>query len=90
VLEAAMKLEEKPLLHLSFCPCGYPVLDDSIQIGTVYTVDSNSVRGGFSYTCGRCRRLFVNVVVVSAEQILHPERPFARLPLCLFERRGGL
>jgi len=77
-------MEKKPLLRLSFCSCGHNVLDDSILLGTVYEVDLSSLRDGFSYYCGGCGRVFRNVHVVNASQILHPELPPQPLPYDLF------
>ncbi len=76
-----------PLARLSFCPCGFPVLDESITLGTEYDLLPNSVRGGFFYRCGGCGREYKDVHVVTASQILHPERPPAPLPWSLFITR---
>ncbi len=68
------------LKRLSICKCGFHTLDESIKLGTIYTIDEISVRGGFSYFCGGCKRTMYNVEVVKASQVLHPERPMMWLP----------
>jgi len=41
------------LKKLSICPCGFSVLDDSIPIGTEYTVHTD-VTDTFTFICGGC------------------------------------
>jgi hypothetical protein len=72
------------LANLSICPCGYPMLDDSITLGSEYEVDLDSIRGGFEYICGGCGSRQQLVEVVNASQLLNPNRPPAPLPLALF------
>ena len=76
--------EKKPLRRLSICPCGFPVLNEKIQLGTVYEVDPTVKQGGFSYFCGGCKAVQENVVCVNAAQILDPAHPWAPLPWDLF------
>jgi len=40
----------------SMCICGYPILSDSVPIGTVYEVD-DKVRAPFSWRCGGCHKI---------------------------------
>lgn len=73
------------VVRLSICACGEPVLDESIGLGAEYEIDPETIRGGFSYFCGGCRTTQKQIVIVEANQKLHPERPPAPLPLALFE-----
>jgi len=72
------------LKRLSICSCGFPVLKESIGLDTVYEIDPDSVRGGFSYYCGGCGTSQNNVSVVNASQILKPDLDPAPLPYGLF------
>lgn len=40
----------------SVCPCGFPILDEKIQIGTVYEIDYGRMMKG-TLTCGGCRKI---------------------------------
>lgn len=64
-----MNLQTVKLTKLSTCDCGYSVLHNSIRLGTEYTVDLDSIRGGFTYGCGGCGQIHDNVRVVNADSI---------------------
>lgn len=83
-----MKPAQVKLASLSICPCGGSVLDDSILLGTEYTVYPESIRTGFRYGCGACGRICKNVSVILADQILDPDAPPRYLPLDLFDLKG--
>lgn len=54
-----------PLVRLSLCPCGFHVLHDDIQLGTVYSVDMDDIRDGFKMRCGGCGDLItISMVMV--------------------------
>lgn len=54
-----------PLKRLSLCPCGYTLLREDIQIGTIYEVDAANRTPG-RLTCGGCgRNHFVTLVYVA-------------------------
>jgi hypothetical protein len=80
-----MKYEIKALRKLSICPCGFAVLDDSIQVGTKYRLYMESMSAHFRYRCGRCGKLQYGVAVVNANSVLHPDNPPAPIPYGLFE-----
>lgn len=73
------------LIRLSICPCGFSTLDDSIALGTTYTVYPDSIKMGFSYFCGGCKRTLTNVIVIKADQLIHTDLPPDYLPLNLFD-----
>lgn len=81
-----MNLETVPLRRLSICPCGFPVLEDDIRLGTRYRIDRASVRSRFDCGCGGCKTVHHNVTVVNASSVRQPDAPFRPLPLELFER----
>jgi hypothetical protein len=72
------------LQRLSICPCGFPVLDDGIAVGSEYAIDSATLTGGFFYHCGGCGREQTDVQVVCASSILNPCAPLRPLPYDLF------
>lgn len=78
---------KKPLTRTSICPCGEPVLYESIQPGTVYTLDMATLTGGFFYRCGKCRTVQENVQCVKASQQLNHKLPMSWLPYGLFEAK---
>ncbi len=41
------------LVKLSVCPCGFPLLDEAIALGTECEVNPNA-RGQFMLKCGGC------------------------------------
>ena len=73
------------LVKLSICECGFSVLDDSIKIGTVYTIYPITMRDQCTLICGGCGKVHKYVSVVDASQKLHPERPPMPLPLEIFD-----
>jgi hypothetical protein len=73
-----------PLKRLSICPCGYGVLVDGIQVGARYRLAMRTLRGGFSYRCGRCGGKQLNVRVVDCNSLLNPSDPMRPLPYGLF------
>lgn len=79
-----MALERRPLLRLSACDCGFTTLKDEIPLGTVYTIDTGTVRRG-TYRCGGCQKT-TTMDMVRASQILRPELPMMPLPVILFEK----
>lgn len=44
------------LAKLSLCACGFPVLDESIHLGTEYEIDPADVRQA-TMKCGGCGKL---------------------------------
>jgi len=66
------------LSKLSLCDCGYPVLDESIALGTEYEIDLGSSRPGHM-TCGGCKKRFP-VTVIFGEREGHD----GMLPLEIF------
>jgi hypothetical protein len=80
-----VKITQLTLRRLSICECGFAVLDDSIQLGTVYNADADSVRHLYRYRCGGCGKTQDNVRVIKCSQKLNPDMPMAPLPLALFE-----
>ena len=75
-------LREMPLRRLHICSCGFGVLLDSIPVGTLYTVDWETVRGGFMYRCGGCGKTQSDVRVIDAYD--KGFQRFAPLPFDLF------
>jgi hypothetical protein len=71
-----------PIKRLSLCPCGHPVLDESIPLGTVYEIGMDSIGPG-TLKCGGCGRVR-GVQLVLCSQKLHPDRPMAPLPVEIF------
>lgn len=81
-----MTLAKCRLKRISVCRCGYSVLDESIHLETVYTVDLDSIRI-MRYHCGRCGQ-DTSVQAVLASQQLHPGRAMAYLPAGLFDLKS--
>ena len=71
------------LVKLTICPCGHPVLVDSIKLGTVFTVYPETEEAG-KYMCGQCKQL-TSVRVVHANSVTHPEDPPRLMIFDLFE-----
>jgi hypothetical protein len=44
------------LAKLSICQCGFPLLDESIKLGTEYEVDQAKQAKKFIVICGGCHR----------------------------------
>ncbi len=73
------------LQRLSICPCGFPLLDESIPLGTEYEIDLGTLAGDrFNLMCGGCGAKHRDVPSVVASQFLQPERKPARLPYSIF------
>jgi hypothetical protein len=70
--------------RLSICTCGFPVLDDSVPVGTVYLVDPRTIRSGYRYRCGGCGWTQTGVTVVDALSVLNPAAEPRPLPYDLF------
>lgn len=77
-------IRQLQLRRLSICPCGFPLLDERIGLGALYSVDVDSARGGFSYLCGGCGGALSDVTVVQARSILNPNAPLRPLPYDVF------
>lgn len=77
-----MTLTTLPLKRLSICPCGFGVLKDEIQLGTLYRVDLDSRRTGALYRCGDCNFTQNDVEVVEVMQ--RKAGTLAPLPWLLF------
>ena len=71
----------KPLVKLSICECGFPVLNETIGVGHVYTIDLGTVREGGRYFCGGCGT-WKDIIIVEASQSSRPG--MAILPYDLF------
>lgn len=71
------------LKQLSICPCGETVLKNEIKIGAEYVIYPETIRGGYSYFCGKCKKTQAKTVtVVDAEPGPYP------LPLSLFDYKS--
>jgi hypothetical protein len=73
------------LVRLSICPCGFSTLDDSILVGQTYVVYPGTIKMGFSYFCGGCKRTLTNIVAIKADQIIETDLKPEYLPLRLFD-----
>lgn len=73
------------LVRLTICPCGFSTLDDSIALGTTYTVYPDTIKMGFSYYCSGCKRTLSNIVAIKANSVIDTEEPAEYLPLGLFD-----
>lgn len=83
LLQAGARIALLPLLTLTICPCGWTVLHPDIGIGTVYEVDTATLRDGFLYTCGGCG-LPQPVAVMDARSKNRPWDIPRPLPAALF------
>lgn len=73
------------LQHLSVCPCGFPLLKESIAIGTEYEIDLDTLRHeGWNLVCGGCGKAHRDIPTVMASQTIRPELGDARLPYSVF------
>jgi hypothetical protein len=75
---------KQQLKRLSICKCGFPVLNESIGLDTIYDIDPDSIRSGYIYRCGGCSTVQYNVSVINANQILNPNLASAPVPYELF------
>ena len=79
-----------PLRRFSFCPCGHPALNESIQVGARYRIWPESKRKGvMAVMCGGCKIVYRGYEWVLANQLLNPDREPAWLPAILFEEVGA-
>lgn len=69
------------LKQLSVCSCGFPALDEKIQLGTEYDIEPGKVKS-YHWTCGGCKDQFYLLCV-----FVHPrgESHGGYLPLDLFD-----
>lgn len=72
--------------NYSICDCGFPALNESVPLGKSYEVDEESVKGGFTFICGGCRKVHPDVKVICARDDRGEYRP---LPLAVFEPPKG-
>ena len=82
-----MRSVQVKLVKTSICDCGYTVLYEHIQPGTMYTIYPVTIRDKWVYKCGKCGKVQKNITIVDANQILNPDRAPAPLPLELFDYR---
>jgi hypothetical protein len=66
------------VVNLSICPCGFPCLNENVQIGHKYTVYPLTVEPA-TYICGSCRRSFSIFSILCG-----PDFPPKPLPLGMF------
>jgi hypothetical protein len=78
------KFSPLPLVRLSICTCGFTTLKDEITVGTVYMVDLSSIRGGFAYRCGGCKKIQTDVIVIDAAHRTPNDPTVMPLPWGLF------
>lgn len=61
---AAASLISAAVIKLSLCPCGFPVLETAIKVGTIYEVKRQSCGSG-TLICGGCgKHIAIEVVFV--------------------------
>lgn len=71
-------------ITLSICPCGFPLLNEKIPLGTEYEIDPRP-RDGYIFDCGGCHKVYaVTVVDVRARENSHG----GMLPARLFFEHG--
>ena len=58
-------LVKAKFVKYSICPCGFPVLDTKIEIGTVYTINPKR-KDRFVFVCGGCHQVLRVVGVWAA------------------------
>lgn len=80
-----MKYITTKTIKLSICSCGESVLNDSIELGTEYTIYPESIKHGFKYHCGRCNITQNNISVILANSVLNSTDAPRYLPIELFE-----
>jgi hypothetical protein len=71
------------LAKRSACTCGFPLFDESIQLGTIYTINLAD-RCTAMLTCGGCGEQS-QVECAGTTSQLRPERGFQFAPLKVFE-----
>lgn len=69
------------VVKLSICPCGFPVLNDDIPIGTEYDIDP--VQADCTFICGGCGRWHRVKGVMAKARLLGQRAGF--LPLDIFK-----
>jgi hypothetical protein len=70
------------LKKLSICPCGFPLLKDSIGLGAEYEIEEHN-RMSCHFQCGGCHSLIKSVECVFVEARKDSKGGF--LPLYVFE-----
>jgi hypothetical protein len=77
-----MSLNLEPLRRLSVCPCGFPTLAESIELGQLYWIDRTRLLP-FIFKCGGCGEVYnLTCVYVAGRDISAPP---GYLPLDIFE-----
>lgn len=56
------------LIKLSICTCGFPLLDESIPLGTEYTINPEMTASGTIVCGGCCARIPVQAVWTYARE----------------------
>jgi hypothetical protein len=79
------KAVQTKLIKLSICDCGFSTLNESIKLGTVYTIYPVTIRDRRVYQCGGCHKVYKNVTIVDADQRLYSKHPPIPLPLEIFD-----
>lgn len=75
-------MKKARLVRLSICPCGFPLLHDSIPLGTEYQVNPDD-RTFIDFRCGGCESWStVDAMMVLSHS--HPQR-WGYLPADAFE-----
>lgn len=50
----------------SVCSCGFPILSESVEIGTLYDIDTTKIRF-LSLQCGGCKSIIRNLPCIWVE-----------------------
>ena len=75
-------------VRYSMCICGYPMMKDSIPIGTVYEVNENRT-APFTWRCGGCHKIQTVTGIWVLPREGQPESSAGLLPLEIFELEKG-
>jgi len=75
------------LVKLSLCPCGAPLLDESIELGTEYTMLTESCDLGqcWNLICGKCGAIMHGHGSAMVSTHLNPAAGYGRLPIQIFD-----
>lgn len=76
------------VVKTSICDCGYPTLDESIEIGTKYTIYPETLRPSLVYGCGGCGKIQFKLLGVYGDSILDPDGRPELFPADLFDLTG--
>jgi hypothetical protein len=71
------------LVRQTVCPCGFPMLNEDIEIGTHFLADA-AKRTICNYRCGGCLEITPAVPCIGINSKRHPEE-FRFLPLAMFD-----